>query len=56
VNADGVVINVDNISVNVSARVIMLATDPGTHDAPPTKEEKHAHIDDRHGMHWLITS
>jgi hypothetical protein len=33
VNADGDAINVEEISVNVGARVIMLAADPQTYDA-----------------------
>jgi hypothetical protein len=33
VNADGDAINVEEISVNVGARVIMLAADPETYDA-----------------------
>ena len=51
VNADGNVINVEEISVNVGARVIMLAADPETYDALvsifslPAKEERRAHVD-----------
>jgi hypothetical protein len=53
VNADGNVINVEEISVNVGARVIMLAADPETYDAlvsifsSPAKEERRAHVDNK---------
>ena len=52
-NADGNVINVEEISVNVGARVIMLAADPETYDAlvsifsSPAKEERWAHVDNK---------
>jgi hypothetical protein len=32
VNTDGAVINIEDISVNVGARVIILAADPETYD------------------------
>jgi hypothetical protein len=36
VNADGYAINMENIGVNVSARVIMMAIDSETYDALPS--------------------
>jgi hypothetical protein len=47
------VINVEEISVNVGARVIMLAADPETYDAlvstfsSPAKEERRAQVDNK---------
>ena len=52
-NADGDVISVENISVNIGAWVIMLAFDPEMYEAPtsifssPAKEDRRAHIDDK---------
>jgi hypothetical protein len=52
-NADGDVISVENISVNIGAWVIMLAFDPEMYEAPtsifssPAKEDQCAHIDDK---------
>ncbi len=53
VNADGNVISVEDITVNVGARVIMLAADPETFEAlssifsSPAKEDRCRHIDDK---------
>jgi hypothetical protein len=53
VNADGDMINMENISVNVGAWVIKLAADPETDNALTSifssyaKEERCAHIDDK---------
>jgi len=53
VNADGSVIDVESITVNVGARVIMLAVDPESYSAlndifaSPDKEVRRAQIDDK---------
>jgi len=53
VNANGDVINVEEISVNIGARVIMLAADPETYEALssifslPAKEERREHVDNK---------
>jgi len=53
VNADGNVIDVDSISINVGARVIMLAVEPDSYlalndiFAAPAKEARRAQIDDK---------
>jgi len=52
-NADGNVISIENVSVNVGAQMIMLAAEPETYEAlssiflSPAKEDRRAHIDDK---------
>jgi len=53
VNTDGAVINIEDISVNVGARVIILAAEPEMYDVPtsifssPAKDDRCWHIDNK---------
>ncbi len=65
-DVDGNVVDVNNISANVGARIIMLAVDPDSYMslneifAAPDKEARRAQIDDKslsfnkNGMHWPV--
>jgi hypothetical protein len=65
-DADGNVVDVNNISANLGARIIMLAVDPDSFMslneifAAPDKEARRAQIDDKslsfnkNGMHWPV--